>query len=183
MSGVCFQRAVGQCMKRRAVSLAVFTGLGVFAAGGWAAAPQSQPGAGEGPHEATLLKAINFALTGTDYEYFVFTDHPNCIVTSTRPTTQPGVQIIETYYLNSINAARIAIHKIKTESQLGVAYSTQVELHGESVIREIKYQPATGPVIPANSAELDLQTTEYDRVVRAWKYIYAHGCKGAVSSF
>ena len=37
--------------------------------------------------------------------------------------------------------------------------------------------------IVTNEQTLTLYTTEKDRVVRAWQYLYAHGCVGRTSPF
>ncbi|MDW9234219.1 hypothetical protein C7S15_7940 [Burkholderia cepacia] len=37
--------------------------------------------------------------------------------------------------------------------------------------------------ISSNAYKLTIATNESDRVQRAWKYIYAHGCTGTKSSF
>lgn len=57
-------------------------------------------------HEV-LLEAINFALTGHDGITYTFSDRRECVVTDTHASTQQGVQAIETFYFNHIDASGI----------------------------------------------------------------------------
>jgi hypothetical protein len=50
----------------------------------------------------TLLKAINFALTGADPIVFQFSDEASCVVT----TAHAGTRTVETSYLNAIDVSR-----------------------------------------------------------------------------
>jgi hypothetical protein len=59
----------------------------------------------------------------------------------------------------------------------------RVELHGESAIQENGFTPPEAAKLDLNDVILDLQTTEYDRLIRAWRYIYSHGCRSGRGSF
>ena len=136
-------------------------------------------------NDDVLLTAINFALSGHDGITYKFSDRLECVVTKDFPSAQQGVQAVETFYLNNIDASRIAFLKMQSKSEYEVENFTRVELHGESVVRENKFDPEPPTLQPLQFTDvtLDLHTTEYDRLVRAWRYIYSHGCKSAKSSF
>jgi hypothetical protein len=130
-----------------------------------------------------LLKAINFALTGHDGITYSFVDRGACVVNWVRGSSETAVQAIQTYHLNSVDASRISIQRMKSTSQFGVESLIRVELHGESVIQENGFTPPETTKFDLNDVTLDLHTTEYDRLMRAWRYIYSHGCKSGRSSF
>jgi hypothetical protein len=142
------------------------------------------------PNDDVLLNAINFALTGHDGIRYTFSDRTACVMTHAQPSfdimtnsVTPGVQAVEIFHINNIDVSRIVFTKMQRKSRDAVDYFTRVELHGESVIRENTFEPARGQSLLSNDVTLDLNTTEYDRLVRAWRYIYSHGCKSAKSSF
>jgi hypothetical protein len=131
-----------------------------------------------------LLKAINFALTGSDRTTYTFEDRSACVVRWIHPSTKDDVKAVDTFFLNNIDLTRAAWQEMEAKSPIfGVSRSIRVVLHGESVIRENGFIPQTSQDLTANDVTLDLQTTEKDRLVRAWRYIYAHGCKSAHSSY
>ena len=164
-------------MRRRNVIATAFVAWAVVAS---AAEPPKKPVIVD---PEVLLKAINFALTGYDGIGYVYVDQAECIVSWTRPSTQPGVQVIDTFHLNNVDASRIKFVKMKSTFESEVTYFHRIELYGESVIRENSFSPSTTPPLYWDDVTLDVQTTEHDRLVRAWHYIYTHGCKSARSSF
>lgn len=145
----------------------------------------SAPATAPSGSDDVLLNAINFALTGFDGIEYRFIDRPGCIVSKSIPSTQPGVQAVETFYLNNIDASRIRLQKMQETSQYDTTPAARIELHGESVVRENAFDPQPPNLEPMRSTNvtLTLNTGEYDRLARAWRYIYAHGCKSAKSSF
>jgi hypothetical protein len=144
----------------------IITGLG---ATGESSASDSVSTSTNDGHEA-VLKAINFALTGVDEITFKFLDEAACVVTNARP----GTRSVDTFYLNAIDASHTKFLLVR-QTTTG---QTRVELHGESAIRETTLRPAR-----QLETTLSLNTLEHDRVMRAWKYIYANGCTSAKSSF
>jgi hypothetical protein len=134
--------------------------------------------------DTALLKAINFALTGRDDITYTFADRLNCVVRWIRPSAQAGVQAVQTFYLNEVDVSRIAFFKITETTQYDKEYLTRVELHGESTIEQNTFDPAVGTQpFELTQTRLDLHTAEYNRVLRAWRYIYAHGCASSKTSF
>jgi len=131
----------------------------------------------------SLLKAINFALTGSDRITYSFTERGACVVSWTHPSAEDGVNAVDTFYLNNIDISRAAWQEMQSKSQFGTNRFIRVELHGESAIRENGFIPRASQVLTANDVTLDLHTTERDRLIRARRYVYAHGCKSAHSSY
>jgi hypothetical protein len=152
-----------------------------------AAPPSPTPASPE-----TLLKAINFALQGKDVARYVWKSRPDCVVVS--DATFSGVHTIEVLYLNRVDASRIRVKPYSLRNPAGrIENYVEVELHGEDTIREYTSdEPKTASadtqaimkaLAPPTEWSYTLETNEPDRVVRAWKYIYAHGCRSAHSSF
>jgi hypothetical protein len=143
------------------------------------------------PEGDVLLKAINFAINGKDEKDFVWKSRPECVVVAEHG--MPNFHSVEVVYLNNVDASRIRVGPYSLSYQDGhVEHYVKVELHGEATIREYsaEYQgkDLTGqPVQPSHESSTDWaydrQTIEADRMIRAWKYIYAHGCSSARSSF
>lgn len=75
----------------------------------------------EALNDDVLLNAINFALTGTDGIRYAFTDRPECVVTKAQPSAQQGIQAIEIFHLNNIDASRIVLQKMQSKSDFGVS--------------------------------------------------------------
>ena len=133
--------------------------------------------------DETLLKAVTFALTGTDDAHVTALDWDQCVF------RVEEVNVTETYHLGNVDPARTTFERVKSTSEYGdVSYFVDVSIFGEGTVYEIlsRFEDKTGaPLIKRESAsdQLRLATHEYERVVRAWKYIYLHGCKGHPSSF
>jgi hypothetical protein len=140
-------------------------------------------GASPAVGDDVLLKAINFALTGSDRITYSFTDRSACVVSWSHPSAEDGVQAIDTFFLNHIDATRTTVQVLTSTSQFGVEKLARVVLHGETAIRENSFSPSKGMALTGNDVSLDLPTSEYARLGRAWYYIYAHGCKSAHSSY
>src|ERR1700733_10421210 len=90
-----------------------------------------------------LLTAINFALTGGDYKQYSFSDRANCIVVEMHASAQQGVQVVQTFHLNNINASRIRFEKYTAASQVDVTHGVNVYLRGEMVVRESAFSPSS----------------------------------------
>jgi hypothetical protein len=135
-----------------------------------------------------LVQAVSFAITGSDASPVVSVDRQHCIFRVNS----------NTYYLDNIYTNRIAIRNLK--NQLGQFWSV-VEIHGKEKVVDIANHPVQEPRVltealknyyrelyDANSTSVSdhtirVDTHESDRLVKAWQYIYAHGCKGMTSPF
>lgn len=158
------------------VAIRLLAALFAVLAGGVAEA--SPPSAND-----VLLKAINFALTGSDRTTYSFTDRGACSVSWKRPSAQDGVDAVDAFYINSIDVSRAAWQEMESKTPVfGTSRFIRVELLGETVIRSNGFIPAS-TTLSTNDVTLDLNTSERDRLIRAWRYIYAHGCKSARSSY
>jgi hypothetical protein len=130
-----------------------------------------------------LLKAVTFALTGMDDAHVTALDWDQCVF------RVDEVNVTETYHLGNVDPARTTFARGRSTSQYGdVSYFVDVSIFGEGTVYEIlsRFVDKNGaPLIKRESAsdQLRLVTREYERVVRAWKYIYLNGCKGRQSSF
>jgi hypothetical protein len=85
----------------------------------------------DAPNYDVLLKAINFALTGGDRITHKFTDRLECVVTSAIPSAEQGVQAIDIFHLNNVDASRITLQKMQRTSQFETTPFVRVELHGD----------------------------------------------------
>ncbi len=150
----------------------------------------------------TLLEAVGFALTANDNAVVQVIDRSNCVF---------GIGT-SVFHLNNIATDRITLKSWVTESPMfGRKTHVTVALHGDATIYETdevaKFDHSNDPGLPAEFAALmkkdrvenpeqymshhitskehtlSFETDESDRVQRAWKYIYAHGCVGAKSHF
>jgi hypothetical protein len=135
-----------------------------------------------------LSQAISFALTGSDASRVVPVDRQQCVFRVNS----------NTYYLNNIYSNRISFENL--HNQLGQSWST-VEIHGKLRVVDVANHPIQEPAVltealrnyyrevyEANSTSfadrtIRVDTRESDRLVKAWQYIYAHGCKGMTSPF
>ena len=138
-----------------------------------------------------LMQAVSFAVTGSDATKVVAVDRAQCVF-------KIGD---DTYYLNNIYTDRIAIQS--WSNKLNQNWAT-VEIHGKKkVVDHYTPQPtftgsdydkqmmsidphyfATKAKTTSSSDEtIHVTTREYDRLSKAWQYIYANGCKGMTSPF
>lgn len=139
-----------------------------------------------------LLEAISFAITGSDGANVIPIDRAKCIFRISD----------DTFYLNNVQTDRISIQNWKNKLQ---QWAT-IELHGKDKVAEV-YSPGikfTGSELdqaamardpnffakrgrpsaaPKNDYTITVYTREQDRLLKAWRYIYAHGCKGTSSPF
>jgi hypothetical protein len=136
--------------------------------------------------EPGLLKAISFALTGSDASTFEFSDSSQCIVH--RMVSSAHGHGEETYYLNRVDPARTAFTQYTQkypEYAMSQSFST-VELHGEGTVYEYHWitdRPAFDDTFRTADHEITVYTSEHSRLLRAWKYLYSHGCQAAHSSY
>ena len=156
----------------------------------------------------TLLKAVTFALTGSDDAKVLVINRAECVFKIVYPNvpSNSGDISAEAFHLNNIHVERIAIQGWVQKTALGETRTVTVDLHGEGVVYEqtreagntqgvsnevledIRRSPG-GPqwfvrhVNKSNETTLRLYTRETERVERAWQYIYANGCVGKKSPF
>lgn len=136
--------------------------------------------------DPTLIRAISFALTGSDGSNFEFSDVAQCTVHRTVSNAHGHGE--EIYYLNSIDPSRSVFTQYTQkypEYAMSQSYSS-VELHGEGTIYEFHWvtdRPAFDDTMKTPDHELTIYTSEHSRLIRSWKYIFSHGCKAAHSSY
>jgi clan AA aspartic protease (TIGR02281 family) len=127
-----------------------------------------------------ILKAVAFALTGDDSRHVQ--DWPDCVYTIKPESPSDSVF---TFRLNNVDPERLKVIEI---SEL----ETDVHISGEDTVVD---EFGVNPDIPFNTTggsrvllhhsqwTLKLPTNEADRLLRAWHYIYSHGCIGHKGSF
>jgi hypothetical protein len=136
-----------------------------------------------------LLQAVSFAITGSDGAKVTAIDRAQCVFKVED----------DTYFLNNVYVDRISIRNWGA----GVVVFATVDLHGKKKVVDSSPAKHTGSAGSAfnkmkmqdhpdyskggRTAESDktimIWTSESDRLVKAWEYIYANGCQGATSPF
>jgi hypothetical protein len=111
----------------------------------------------------TLLQAVSFVITGSDASPVTVVDRAQCIF-KVGDTT---------YFFNNIDTGRLSWSR--WENGFGAKW-TYFELHGKDKVVENDKGAATDRTVRVPSGEKD-------RLLRAWQYIYSHGCKEAKSPF
>jgi hypothetical protein len=132
-----------------------------------------------------LLQVVSFAVTGSDGSKVVVVDRAQCIFRVRS----------DTFYFNNVYTDRISFQNL--HNQLGQAWST-VEIHGKLKVVDVGNVSVQEPaeltkalkdyyreVYEANSTSytdriIRVDTRESDRLVKAWQFIYAHGCQSYV---
>jgi clan AA aspartic protease (TIGR02281 family) len=128
----------------------------------------------------TMLKAVAFVLANGDLAKVKAVDWAKCVF---RVESIPLWHEVDTFYLNNVDPARITIHQ--------ESVNIVVDLFGEDVVLDgslAGFENSMGEKKPPEhytltEAHISRKTAEYQRTVRAWKYIYSHGCTGHKSSF
>jgi hypothetical protein len=130
-----------------------------------------------------LLQAVSFAITGSDGSNVTAIDRAQCVFKVEN----------DTYFLNNVYVDRISIRKFEFVGAM-------VELHGKKKVVDSPPAKHTGSALDkmmmqdhpddfkggrtaASDKTIMVYTNESDRLVKAWEYIYANGCKGATSPF
>ena len=108
-----------------------------------------------------LLQAVSFFITGSDASAVTAIDRAQCIF-RVRDTT---------YFFNNIDTGRLSWSR--WENGFGAQW-TYFELHGKGKVVEDAQGAATDRTLRVASGEKD-------KLLRAWQYIYSHGCKEAKS--
>ena len=145
-----------------------------------------------------MLRAVGFAVTGSDDAEAKAIDRANCIFAVKN----------EIFHFNNIHVDRISFQSwVETNRLLGDRHFVAVTLHGDSTVYEKteeglkeRYDTESAAQITrellktapdvfrpkhskSNEQSLSLATADIDRVRRAWEYIYSHGCVGKKSPF
>jgi hypothetical protein len=133
-----------------------------------------------------FMRAVGFALTGTDDVDIKVIDRISCVFSIKN----------EVFHLNNVYADRIKIQG--SQRRLGVpGQRVRVELLGSEVVFEKNVEPprdddsevmrqmrVQSPSLfephhyTYTEHELFLATNNQDRVKTAWQYVYNHGCTG-----
>jgi hypothetical protein len=134
-----------------------------------------------------LLRAVGFALTGSDDTDPKVIDRANCVFAIDKGTEY------DVFHLNNVQTDRITI-RIWEQPRIDPR-AVVVELHGDEVVVDETFTPKeeqdelTRQLLNAlkprhdKQTELSLGHADMDRVKRAWQYIYSHGCTGKQSPF
>jgi hypothetical protein len=139
-----------------------------------------------------LMRAVGFALTGTDdADPKVIGDRANCVFAIKN----------KLFRLNNVYTDQIKIQGWQDRRLGKLEQGVTVELHGGEIVFEITVEPpkddgselirqmrAESPDMfkphhyTYTRYELYLSTINQDEVKRAWQYIYSHGCTGKRAS-
>lgn len=129
-----------------------------------------------------LLAAATFAVTGLDSAITYFSDRKNCIIEY--KTEFNGWSNKEEFYLNNIDFSRLLIEKLGKTNDYPYPH-TDVSIFGNDIVHDRISINANFPDKRESGKyyKIRMGTSEIDRLVRAWKYVYANGCKSAHSLF
>ena len=128
-----------------------------------------------------LVAAVTFALTGSDVGEVTVVNRADCIfdvhsVWGERKNTAR-------FFLNVIDPIRITANAY--HNQIGQNW-IMMSIAGEGVVLErSSLLPGQSFVEPTRFSHetIRLETSELNRLTRAWQYIYSHGCTGKRSAF
>jgi hypothetical protein len=143
-----------------------------------------------------FLNAVAFALTGNDTANVQAFDRANCVFMLNAKNIG-GHLGGEVFHLNNVDIDRLTFQPWENVAGKWI----EVALHGETTVYEYTGTYTIDPNNPVVTAEqqkvlqemekpessssfvIKIYSGERDRLMRAWKYIYSHGCKGKKSSF
>ena len=121
-----------------------------------------------------MLQAVTFVLTGSDVGDVRLIDPATC----TYDVPIVGSTNTMRYHLNNVDIRRSTV--VGYHNALNDQW-TQVELRGPSVIYEFIQDGRS--MSQTSQSSMRLGTAEFERVKRAWSYIYSHGCRYSASPF
>ena len=142
-----------------------------------------------------FLQAVGFALTGSDDTKVTVVDQKNCVF---------RVGYHDVFHLNNVHVDRIVFEPWLQRDRInGERRYLKITLHGSDTVlerndrvdelkmsaenlralRQIDPNAFKDSVSSFHETTLELDTTETDRVKRAWTYIYSNGCVGKKSPF
>ena len=132
-----------------------------------------------------FMRAVGFALTGTDDVHIKVIDRTSCVFAINN----------DLFRLNNVYADRIKIRRLQRQWLGVLEQRVTVELHGDDIIFEETVEPPkddgselTRQMRVQSSSmfephhysytqhELRLRTNDEDRVKAAWEYVYGNGC-------
>jgi hypothetical protein len=136
---------------------------------------------GESPPSGRFMRAVRFALTGWDAADVLVVDRADCVFRLNDPAM--GAKYQETYHLNSVDRTKLELRPRQVAAADALVWVVDVTLVGDTPVyeRRITFGPRRGSTT-ATHYKLTINTDEYQGVVRAWKYVYSHGCTGAPNS-
>lgn len=128
-----------------------------------------------------LLAAASFAVTGRDSANTYCSDRKNCILEV--KSDYNAWSVIESYHFNNIDFSRVSIESFKA-TPVSPAHA-EVSIFGNDVVHGRLSSKSNFPdtSVSEKSHKTFMQTSEIDRLARAWRYVYANGCKSAHSPF
>jgi clan AA aspartic protease (TIGR02281 family) len=144
------------------------------------AAPQTSNNQPKSPdaEDAVFMRAIRYLLTGDDSGEIEFLDLSSC---------EFKVQHFDAKYfskteihLNNVEEARTVIQKNQPSyGASGSDPNITIKIRGQNLARWPRQKALTTNESDRFVSEYTwtINTTELDRVNRAWRYIYSHGCK------
>jgi hypothetical protein len=127
------------------------------------------------------MRAVRFALTGWDAADVIAVDRADCVFRVNDPAM--GVKSQETYHLNSVDRTKLKIRARQVEADDAWVWVVDITLVGDQPVYERRVTYGTRREnTTATHYKLTVNTGEYRRLVRAWRYVYSHGCTGAPDS-
>jgi clan AA aspartic protease (TIGR02281 family) len=127
-----------------------------------------------------ILKAVAFALTGDDSRHVQ--DWPDCVyVVKTESPNGP----VFTFRLNNIDPERLNVAE-RSDSETDIHISgedTVVDEYGVDPYAPVNTTGGNKVLLHHSQWTLKLPTNESERLRRAWRYIYSHGCTGHKGAF
>jgi len=127
-------------------------------------------------------RTVAYLLTGDELGEIKSLNRRNCVIETPHRIWPNAPDLVEVIHLDNVDRARSSIRSFSDVPKNRV----DITLSGERVVDYLarpayKAGKLEGPGEPAHSSSEDtisLYTDEYARVLRAWEYIYSHGCKG-----
>jgi hypothetical protein len=139
-----------------------------------------------------FMRAVGFALTGSDEAEPKAIDRAKCVFAVKN----------DIFHLNNIHNDRLKIQGWEKKQVWGLEQWVTVSLHGDQVVmeetvegmkddgsplmrqlREMNAENFKSHHYSYKEHDIHLDTSDQDRVKRAWEYVYGHGCVGKQSPF
>jgi hypothetical protein len=121
----------------------------------------------------TLVQAVGFVLTGSDTADVRAVDRAGCVFDII--DSDGTAWVTGRFYLNNVDPSRVTLQGPFIS---GPYHWVDESIRGQTVV----YTDRNGTHQSSDYA-LRLKTTELDRVKRAWRYIYTHGCRSTASAY
>jgi hypothetical protein len=152
------------------------------------------------PNKQRFMQAVAFALTGQDDGPVRVIDLANCVFMIDQKVERSH-EAGEVYHLNNVQVDRISIvadklpyaetfhlnewdrDRVVADKHTEQQFGTIVRLVGAATVYSYQGQFPIDSEAESSHFDFRIWTDDTERVVRAWRYIYANGCKGARSAF